>query len=382
MGLFTRGDSPFWWMLLEGTGRKKESTGIRRDATSSEVRKLNRAKAEEVYHARMVQLARGRVGLPVETRTTFDAHANWYEQHHTAKHRSAPRERVIIGKLRAHFGSLLLSEIRAARWSEYVTARLADGVSMNTIGRELAVLKTMLAAAVGEHLEVSPLAHVKRTTTRLPPKRTLTGDDEARLLEQLRDEEIRDLYLVGVGTLLRQVNLVTLQRRQHQGARLVVQTKTGPHQVPLDGPTELQRRAAAVLERRMPATHGGHFFPKWEARFARDRDGANAKFLQGFRRACTRAGIPWGLLNHGVVWHTATRASGATRMLRDYGLDVRTVQLIGGWRSLDQMAEYLGVDLSVSAGTQREPKSGSGGSSRRLGSPHGTKRPGTTRVKR
>ena len=34
-------------------------------------------------------------------------------------------------------------------------------------------------------------------------------------------------------------------------------------------------------------------------------------------------------------------------MIREFGLDVRTVQLMGPWRSLDQMAEYLGLDLSA-----------------------------------
>jgi hypothetical protein len=41
--------------------------------------------------------------------------------------------------------------------------------------------------------------------------------------------------------------------------------------------------------------------------------------------------------------------------LREHAVDIRTVQLLGGWRSLDQMAEYLGMDLS--AGTQRERNS-------------------------
>jgi hypothetical protein len=41
------------------------------------------------------------------------------------------------------------------------------------------------------------------------------------------------------------------------------------------------------------------------------------------------------------------RPSGATRLIREYGIDLRTVQLMGPWRSLDQMAEYLGVDLTL-----------------------------------
>ena len=52
-----------------------------------------------------------------------------------------------------------------------------------------------------------------------------------------------------------------------------------------------------------------------------------------------------------MVWHTLTRASGATRLLRDYKKDVRTVQLLGGWSPLDQMrntSAWIGTRCSGS----------------------------------
>lgn len=357
MSVYVKPGSKFFWMLLEGTGRTRKSTGVPCIAKSAEKRKELRAQAEAVYHGEMVKLARKRSGLPIDSPETFARFATWYDTHHIEQHRSKERERVILDRLRTTFDRLRLSEIRPAAWTEYETERRAEGVGTNTIGRELAVMKALLTAAVGQHLEVNPLAHVARKTERLPPKRTITAAEDKALLAQLKggkrrggtygDAELHDLYVLGVGTLFRQMNLITLQRSQVHGGRVVVNTKTGPHAVSLNGPTPLQRRAAAVLQRRTPAGPQGYYFPKWQARFAKDRNGANKKLLQAFRRACTRAGIPWGLNEHGVVWHTATRASGATRMLRDYKVDIRTVQLLGNWRSLDQMAEYLGVDLSA-----------------------------------
>jgi hypothetical protein len=350
VGIYEHGR--FWWMLLEGHNRRRENTGIRCDATSPQVRKANKLTAEAIYHAKMTQLARRRADLPTDTGETFQSFSEWFEEHHVTKHRGADRERVILRRLRQHFGQMLLTDIRPARWTEYETIRLEDGVSLNTVGRELSLMKSVLVAAVGEHLDVSPLAHVKRKSTQLPAKYTLTAADERRLLKEIDDDEIRDLYLVGVGTLLRQMNLITLQRRHHYGTRLVVQTKTGPHQIALTGPTILQTRAAMVLKRRLPKTADGYFFPTWHARFAANRDSGNAWFLKHVRRACKRAGLRWGLAKHGVVWHTMTRASGATRMLRQFGIDVRTVQLIGNWRSLDQMASYLGVDPHIAVSSQ------------------------------
>jgi hypothetical protein len=42
-------------------------------------------------------------------------------------------------------------------------------------------------------------------------------------------------------------------------------------------------------------------------------------------------------------------------MIREYGIDVRTVQLIGGWKSLDQMAEYLGLALDLANVAGKRP---------------------------
>lgn len=352
MSVYERKDSPFYWMYLEGSGQQQRSTGIRCDATAPAVRKANRAAADAIYHAAMTALAKGRAGLPIDSKETFQTFSDWYEAHKISKHKGKDRERTILEvHLRPYFGAMLLGDIRPRVWIEYETKRLKDGIVQNTVGRELALMKSILESAVGEYLELNPLGGVKRKTTKILPKRTITADEEKRLLKEITDPEIRDLYLVGVGTLLRQQNLVDLRRNQWRNGELVTMTKTGPHAIDLSGPTDLQRRVALVLANRMPSRPDGFFFPIWQARFAkRDKSenqrAGNSKFLQAIRRACKRANIPWGLEQQGLVWHTLTRASGATRLMREHGIDIATVQHLGNWTSLDQMSAYLGLDLT------------------------------------
>jgi integrase len=351
MGVVTRKDSPYYWLNLERPGQRPQriSTKIHVDAPTPAKRKENRLLAEAAYHAQMGDLARDRFDLPIAAPTrTFGLHALWYQEHHTVHHRGAVREVRILARLRRTFAAVALDALTPRRWQEYVTERTRDGVSASTIGRELAVMKAILNTAVPEFLEFNPLGSVRRKSPRVKAKRTVTASEETRLLAALKriDVELHDLYVVGVGTLLRRENLIYLQRGEHRGDRIVIDTKTGPHQVPLNGPTPLQRRAAKVLAKRMPKAHDGFFFPGWKAKFApyEDQGHPGVLFLKKVRRAAKAAGLPWGLANNGIVWHTATRATGATRMLREYQVDVRTVQIIGGWTSLDQMAEYLGID--------------------------------------
>jgi integrase len=357
MGVYARPDSPFWWFWLDGT-TQRVNTKIKRVAATPEQTKDNRRLAEAAYHASMGDLARDRFALPTPgPARTFDAQAAWYEAHHTVHHRGAVQERRKLARLRASLGSCALETLTPTIWQEYVTERTKEGAAVNTIGRELAIAKAILNTAVGSYLAWSPLAGVKRKTSKVKPKRTVTAKEDAKLRRALKriDPELHDLYVVGLGTLLRRENLIYLRRGSHRGDRLVVDTKTGPHSIPLTGPTPLQRQAAAVLTRRMPKTADGFFFPKWRARFDEYEDVGHPSvlFLKKVRRAAATVPLPWGLKADGIVWHTATRASGATRLLRDYAIDIRTVQVMGGWSSLDQMAAYLGVDKEALFGRER-----------------------------
>jgi hypothetical protein len=354
MGLYTRPDSPWFWMFLEGN-KKKERIHIRRDAADPDLRKANRAAAELIYHARLTQLAKQRVGLPIERARTFNEQADWFDRHVIATHESHRAERSILTALRAEFGALQLSDLRHARLKEYEATLIDKGRKRSTITRHLNLVKAIVSSAVGEYVDVSPLAGYKHKRAKFAPKRTVEATEEPALLRELlaRDAELHDLYVVGVGTLLRQENLVTLQRSQRRRDGLVVETKTGPHVVRLDGPTILQTRARDILTARQPSAARGHFFPEWAEVFATYQPAAaNARLLRIFRRAVTAAGLPWGLDHHGLVWHTATRATGATRLLRDYQIDIRTVQRMGPWASLDQLAEYIGISIGNGTGME------------------------------
>lgn len=363
-GVYTRPSSKYLWIRLPGRGGKRFPTQVLKTGATSKQTAENWKLAEAIYNAALGDLARDRFDLPrvtVAPAVTFDHQADWYETHVLPQHKGADQERWKLRTLRRVFGSHPIEQITPQRWQEYVTERTQrDGVAKNTVGRELAILKGILQTAVGEALEYNPLVTVKRTHVKLKAKRTITTREEPALLAALQaaDPELHDLYVVGVGTLLRQSTLIHLQRSDHRVDRLEVESKTGPYTVLLTGPTALQRRAARVLARRMPTTADGYFFPKWHATFARyvnHADKSRPGFLlrRKFSVAAAKAGLPWGLKRGGIVFHTATRASGATRLLREHKVDIRSIQLLGNWKSLDEMAEYLGINMDLGVARMR-----------------------------
>jgi site-specific recombinase XerC len=336
MGLYQRHDSKYWWMLVESTG-KKSSTRVLLDAPTAEARKQQKALAHGVY-LRAMNAAVGRqhdLPVPDRERISFRKYSEWYETHVIAKHRGAIRERQILAVLRARLGAILLHDISEQTVSEFETTRLADGLRPGAVNREVALLKAMLTKAVPEHLSVSPLIGRKLLRAIKPTKRIIkTADEEARLLAELTDPRDQALYIVAVDSLIRLSNVLDLRRDEDKGTHLALtDSKTGPYTVPLS------KRARLALDS-LPDVGPYFFAHRRTAKTARDRRGIIRRLLE---RACRRAGIPYGRADAGVTFHTATRATGATRMLRA-GFDLRIVQAAGNWSDIRALQEYLHSD--------------------------------------
>jgi len=346
MGLYRRTDSPFWWIHIDGTDIK-ESTKVPHAATSAAIRKQNRELAQQIYHARMGDLARATHKLPARRSVGFQAHADWYAEHVLPTHRGAERERELLKPLRAFFGSDDLLTITPGRVREYATYRMQQPVrvyvkgkaarttgrtvSASTVNREIGQLKLVMKTGVPTYFPVSPLAGMPALRTVKPKKRVLEPAEETRLLAALPTDADRAFYLVAIDSLMRLSNVINLRRDEDHGDHFqLTDSKTGPYVAIISA------RVRAALDA-LP-TDTEYYFPmRRVAKTERDRRGAWRQLLQ---RACTRAGIPYGRAHGGITFHTGTRATGATRMIQA-GHDVTTVQAVGNWQDVRSMADYL-----------------------------------------
>lgn len=331
--IYKRTDSPFWWMSVErpGRGRVRRSTGVVVDAPTPAQRAQQKRDAEAVYALAQADAARHAAGLPARygAASTFDRYATWYDAHVLAPQASVARQRSMLGHLRMHFGEVRLDLITAADILAYRKDRLAAGRMASTVRQEERLVGRMLRRAVPDHV-----SQLGVDFTKLPPLRaveregrTLSREEEARLLTTLRRID-RPLFIVAVSTLLRISSLLDLEWKDVRGTVLHVKTKTGPHAVPLA--MRAQQALASV-----PRTNG-HVFAAHVT--SETRSGQIALLHSRFKRACWRADIPYGA-GVGVTWHSATRHTGATRLVQA-GVSLRVIQAIGGWKSLRQLTRY------------------------------------------
>jgi integrase len=356
MGLFTRPDSPYWWLYLETT-KQRERTAFKIGTTAAQ-RHDSRKLAEDRYHQRMNELAARLYKLPTaQPAIRFDKYAASYDAT-LALRKGGRRERELLKPLVAFFGEDLLTAIDADRVRGYMAARRQQ-VSARTVNREIDLLKGMLRDAVPKYLTMSPIVGLKRLPIVTPRRRLLLPSEERKLLKA-GDRVDRALLILGIDTMIRLGDLLDLQRSDRHGHWIYVRDpKSGTGYE-----AALSPRAGKALDA-IPG-HEAYYFAKFrKAENPRDWAGSVRQRLE---RLCVKADVRYGRKQGGVTFHWATRRTGATRLLVRRKVPLPVVQRQGDWKTPDVLlniyAEAGKPDLLKAVGHSR-PVHGRGESGRK-----------------
>lgn len=351
MGVYTRPDSAYYYLLLngytDGHGNPlREKTSVRKDADTALQRRDDRALAEQLFYARMHELAReGGGGVIKREKIAFDTFLDWWETHKLPQRRGREREALVLPRLRAAFGRRLLSSIDRHAAEEYITERLATPTVIrqgehtrsvtagpNTVNREVDLLKTILQSAVPKYLEASPLYGMKRLRTVTPKRRLMTEAEESQLLAVMEDDD-KALFLIALDSLVRLADCLDLTWGDDRKDRLWVSDPKagGGFEVPL---SKRSRKALdAIKPKAKDLNTSAYIFARRRvAKTERDRRGSIQKMLRMYCRLANN--LPYGRVRGGLTFHWATRRTGATRMLTRH-VDVGTVQKVGRWKNPD-----------------------------------------------
>jgi hypothetical protein len=349
MSAYTRPDSKYWYIYLEPIG-KKEKTDILIGATRQE-KADGRIRARAAYIARMKAISDGTSGIGPRPARTFADHARFYLEHITPEHKGHVREAWILERLIAYFGEkVLLTQLdleAVKKWRHWrlTTKTVIDHFGgpkgprrvfpppgRRTLHREETVLRQVLQEAVPKYLAASPLADVEKPKFVKPKKRNITPDEEARLLDAIRDPADRVIWLIGLDSLIRLGGILGLEKADDKGTYFAVRDSKGGAYTPPISP-----RLRAALDA-LPSTAGPHLFPHRRT-CDRMEDNVHA-FTRMIGRAAARAGVPWGKKADGTTFHWATRRTGATRYLETIGeKGIATVTAMGGWTTPRMLLE-------------------------------------------
>lgn len=331
MSLYKKRGSPFWWYSIAAEGtypRVRASTKIRHDAPTKEQRKENEHFARVVEYEARAARTKARISAPPPTKPEIGVsdYLTWYEAHVASHHKGYVREASMLKQLRQALGDGRLRELTLHRLLEWRTQRATE-VSAGTVNRERDLLVAALNQAVPTYLDTSPANGLSRLPHRASVPAVLSHADEAKLLQVLAPPD-RAILIAALDTLARAGDLARLTWADDHGQYLTFRDpKTGkPYEVPIS--TRL--RAALDTLDKAPGQRIFHH-----------RLSANPRpmeFWRMLREACLKAGVTAGRKQDGLTFH-ALRHTGASR-LAAAGVDLRTIQALGGWSSLKQLSRY------------------------------------------
>jgi integrase len=318
-GIYLRGRT--WWLDFVHRGQRH----VLRLGKN-----INRTVAGELAQVQRAAILRAEAGIggaPKGKDPLFDDAVKefgaWAETNR--KPRTARDYKEILERLKATFGGRRLGQIDELSIERHKRARLAAGAPV-AANRELAVMKSLYNRC-RDDLKIydGPTPRMKLLKETAGRLRFLDADEEKALLEAAA-EPLRTIILVGIHTGLRiKSEALALLKADVDLARGFVTVQAAYAKNGRTRTVPLNSTVRAALARRIEKAPGAFVFAK--------RDGTRAHSITtAFEAACERAGLA------DVSPHTL-RHTFASKLAMA-GVDPRTIQELGGWRSLLMVQRY------------------------------------------
>lgn len=309
MSLYKRKDSPHWWIKFAHNGRTiQRSTGT-----------SDRLKAQEYHDKLKAELWDvSRLGMK-PSHLWEEAVVRWMdEKSHKA---SIESDQQNFRWLHSHFAGLALNEIDRSRVDLVVKARKASGVSNGTVNRTLALVRSVLRAAMHDWEWIDRVPRIRLLPEPKGRVRHLSPTEAARLLQEL-PEHLAAMMAFSLHTGLRQRNVRELRWSQVDLDRGHVWIHADQAKAGKGIAVPLTSQAVAVLRGQL----GRHLDFVFTFRGQPVRWVNNSAWKAALRRAKIE-NFRWHDLRH--TWAT---------MHMQAGTPLHVVQQLGGW-STPQMAQ-------------------------------------------
>lgn len=301
---------------------------------------VTRTQAEEAIASHRMKALEGRLDLPKgrKTHMSFAEGARAYLERlgKTGGKGIHDKRRHLEIRLVPYFKNSRLDRVSEVQVQEYAQRRLATGVAVGTVNRELATLSHFLRRAAAwkwiKRDDIPPI------TKGAEPRKAITvlTDEEASLLMKAAQEDFDDLLPLfvsfGLNTPMRHGEILSV-RFEHidfESRRIFIpQAKAGEREQVIT-----PSLAAALLTRQAQASvKDGWVFPATGTA----KTGPRRCMWRQFKRAVERAGLSPSRITPHVMRHTAI-----TNLVRA-GVDLPTIQKISGHKTLAMVLRYTHV---------------------------------------
>ena len=254
--------------------------------------------------------------------TTLAEALERYEREVSKQKKGARQEKTRIKVWsESKYGSKSLAEMRSSDLAEYRDARLAEGVSTNTVRLSLALISHLYTVAIkdwGIEGLNNPVAKLRMPKGSRERDRRPTSAELTRVLKAAADihHEMPAVIEIAIETAMRRSELLTLRRENVKAKHALLEdTKNGSRRL-----VPLSLRARTLIES-LPARIDGSVFSL-----------APHSVSQYFLRACRAAGV------EDLHFHDM-RHEGTSRLF-EKGLSIMEVASITGHKTMSMLKRY------------------------------------------
>lgn len=326
-GIYIRGKT--WWLDFRHDGKRhivRLGKGI------------NRTVAHELAGIKRGDILKGEAGISHKrANLSFDKAAEdfltWAKANKRPK--TITSYGYCIGQLKRSFGGKTLGQIQPFAIEKHKKMRVEEEAAVSA-NREIAVLKILFNRCIAWHKYsgANPVKEVKLLKEPKGKLRYLDHEEEAKLLAHARDP-LRTIILAGIYAGLRiQAEALTLKWEDIDFRRGLLTVRAAYAKSGEGRAVNINSILKAALKELKERSRAEYVFAK--------RDGSPFKSIRSpFKTACKHAKLT------GVTPHTL-RHTFASRLAMA-GVDVRTIQELGGWKELEMLQRYAHLSPSHKA---------------------------------
>jgi integrase len=326
-GIYIRGNT--WWLDFRHDGKRhivRLGKGI------------NKTVAHELAGIKRGDILKGEAGISHKrANLSFDKAAEdfltWAKANKRPK--TITSYGYCIGQLKRSFGGKTLGQIQPFAIEKHKKMRVEEEAAVSA-NREIAVLKILFNRCIAWHKYsgANPVREIKLLREPKGKLRYLDHEEETKLLAHAR-EPLRTIILVGIYAGLRiQAEALTLKWEDVDFRRALLTVRAAYAKSGEGRAININSILKAALKELKERSRAEYVFAK--------RDGSPFKSIRtAFKTACKHAKLT------GVTPHTL-RHTFASRLAMA-GVDVRTIQELGGWKELEMLQRYAHLSPSHKA---------------------------------
>lgn len=296
---------------------------------------INKTVARELAGIKRADILKGEAGISQKPKNmSFDKATEDFLSWAKANKRPKTVEsyNYCVGQLKRSFGGKNLGQIQPFNIEKHKEMRIEEGAAVSA-NRELALLKALFNRCIvwRKYVGANPVKEVKLLKEPKGRLRYLDPEEEVKLVSHAK-EPLRTIILVGIHTGLRiKAEALTLKWEDIDFRRGLLTVRAAYAKSGESRAVNLNSTVKAALKRLRERSRGEYVFAK--------SDGSPYKSIRtAFETSCRHAKLA------DVTPHTL-RHTFASRLAMA-GVDLRTIQELGGWRELEMLQRYAHLSPS------------------------------------